>query len=200
MHSVHSAHFRSVLTRFFFPESPNWPSLCAQAARPCFPAGRAPRARAPSREPRAPLLSHVVPRPAPLRLLRACAARQRLLQRAPRRACPRAPCTPACALRARPSACRACLRAQRPLRAPAAPSLSYQRAVSQYSPCLRPLLSQYNFFFCIVIQFSCSPLAIQFCNTTPPSLQYKLVYCNTKFSSPVFSIAIQCNPCNTIFP
>ena len=42
--------------------------------------------------------------------------------------------------------------------------------------------------------------AIQSYNTTPPRLQYKLVYCNRKFSSPAFSIAIQCNPCNTIFP
>ena len=50
------------------------------------------------------------------------------------------------------------------------------------------------------------------CNTIPPSLQYKPVYCNTKFSSPAFScnalepIAIQFYPayctlyCNTMQP
>ena len=56
--------------------------------------------------------------------------------------------------------------------------------------------------FCIVTHcFLPSQLpAIQFCNTTSPSLQYKLVYCNTKISRPAFSIAIQCNPCNKIFP
>ena len=69
------------------------------------------------------------------------------------------------------------------------------------------LLSCHN-----IVRLYCNTNNPLLCNTTPPSLQYKPVYCNTKFSSPAFScdtlepIAIQFYPayctlyCNTMQP
>ena len=159
--------------------------VAAQPARPCTPAHLlVPPTAAFPRAPAPRTLAPVPPSaPAPMPHARPC-ARRPALPSARRPASP-PPCAPT---PERPSA-HACARLLRP----ACRIVALQRAVSQYSPCLRPLLSQYNFG--IAIQFSCSPLAIQSCNTTPPSLQYKLVYCNTKFSS-----LHPASYCNTVQP
>ena len=96
--------------------------------------------------------------------------------------------------------------------------VALQRAVSQYSSCLRPLLSQYNFFlYCdtIFLQPSCNTI-LQYYSSQhaiqTSVLQYKifqpsLLYCNTmqplQYNFPLGCntieplLAIQSQPCNT---
>ena len=117
-----------------------------QLARP----GCAPSAQA-ARPALRPVPAVPLPRPA-LRACRPCAC----CLRAPRRACPGAHVRPP-VLRERPAACRACLRALRPLalsplaQRPRAPS---SLRAQQPSP---SVVIQY-FFFCITIQFFFSTL------------------------------------------
>ena len=116
-------------------------------------------------------------------------------------ACPASACRPACPRAVHARLLRAQPRSQRPpARACCAqlPSPSVQflycDTISQLNPAASVTIQK------LYRDTLPSQPVIQSCNTSPPSLQYKLVYWNPQFSSPAFSIAIQYNPCNTISP
>ena len=196
--------------------APSWPSLYAQAVRPCSPAGRAPLSpcaqpraprapRTPAYVPRAHLLAHAYA-PAPARPS-ACAPQRRCCSPAAR--APRAPaCAPARAARQRP--------------APARPAPCTPRTCAQRLPSLRPAPCR-CYSGRIAIQ-TCCPLnciAIQFPHSLTTSVtiqsivlrynpcQPTLLSCNTitvlQYNSKPILPILQYNPtafspvsCNTI--